>query len=354
MSENIHEEYTNKNKSEEVDLIVFFNQIGNFFTKIYNFIKSIFKSILSVFVFLLKAIIDNFKLIMIVLFCSAIIGYALEKYMPDVYESSMFVKPYFDSKYQLVNNINYFNALLANEEYDTFAQIFNIDQEDSKSVIAFDIDIGPESENDKIKEYDTYLKSLDSIRAQEISYDEFIENRDIFSSNFYEITVESKKKDIFKNLEKGLNSSFENTYSEKKMKKRDSLIYIQKQNIISSIKSVDSLQKVYIRVLEQESKSNSQKIGIGEGFSIEPAESKTKEFELLNKELELRKELQRLDEQKVEEDVFFDTVSGFQEIGSVTNGFLQKYSIIFPILSFLALFLIFLTKIIVRFVKNYE
>ncbi|MBR9844594.1 MAG: hypothetical protein GYB35_00085 [Algicola sp.] len=355
MSENIHDnkKHTKTDKSEEIDLVVFFNLIGNFFLRIIEFFKSIFQSIVSFIVFILRAIIDNLKIISIVLVISAIVGYGLEKIKPKVYESSMFVKPYFDSKYQLVNNIEYFNALLSNEEYDTFSKIFDIDLENAKKVLSFEIKIGPESENDKIKEYDEYLKSLDSVRAQEISYNDFIENRDIFSSNFFEINVESHKKDIFKKLELGLNSSFENTYSEKKMKKRDSLIYIQKQNILASIESVDSLQKVYIRVLEEESKSKSQKIGIGEGFTIEPAESKTREFELLNKELDLRKQLRVLDEQKVEEDVFFDTVSGFQEIGSISRTIYQRYSIIFPLLSFLILCIIFITKQTIRFVKNY-
>jgi len=356
MSDNQHDERfnSNQNKSDEIDLVVFFNIIGNFFLRIFNFFKTILKSIVSFFVFILKAIIDNIKLISIVLIVSAILGYGLEKVKPKVYESSMFVKPYFDSKYQLVNNIKYFNALLSSKEHSTFAEIFEIPEEDAKKVVAFDIDIGPESENDKVKQYDNYLKSLDSIRAQEISYDDFIENRDVFSSNFFEISVESKKKDLFKKLEYGLNASFENTYSEKKMKKRDSLIFIQKQNILASIESVDSLQKVYIKVLEEESKSKSQKIGFGEGFTIEPAESKTREYELLNKELELRKELRRLDEQKVEEDVFFDTVSGFQEIGTLSESIFQKYSIIFPALAFLILCLLFISKLAIRFVRNYE
>jgi len=356
MSENTQEKnsHTKNDKSEEIDLIIFFNLIGNFLSRIIDFFRSIFRSILSFFVFILRALIDNFKIISVVIIITAIIGYGLEKLSPKTYESSMLVKPYFDSKYQLVKNIEYFNALLSNNEYDAFSKIFDISEEDAKKIVSFDIDIGPESENDKVKEYDEYLKSLDSVRAQEISYDDFIENRDIFSSNFFEISVESKKKDIFKKLELGLNSSFENTYSEKKMKKRDSLIYIQKHNILASIESVDSLQKVYIRVLEEESKSKSQKIGIGEGFSIEPAESKTREFELLNKELELRKQLRILDEQKVEEDVFFDTVSGFQEIGSISKNIYQRYSIMFPLLSFFGLCLIYLTKIIIRFVKNYE
>jgi len=344
----------NNQGGEEVDLGHLFKAIGNIFDRLIRFITSIFRAILSFIVFILKSFIDNIKLIAVVLILSGIIGYGLEKIRPRVYKSSMFVKPYFDSKYELVNNINYFNALISNQDYETITTVFDVTEEDAKGIKNFEIGIGPESENDKVKQYDTYLKSLDSIRAQEISYDEFINNRDIFSSDFYEISVEAEKKDIFKSLELGLNASFKNTYSEKKKKKRDSLIIIQKLSIMSSINAVDSLQKVYIDVLMEDSKSNNNTISLTEGFSIEPENSKTKEFELLNKELSLRKELRILEEQKIEEDDFFDIVSGFQEIGSISSNFFSKYSVILPVLSFFLLCFTFVTRKTIKFVKNYE
>ena len=347
-------ELPNNSTSEEVDLGVLFRAIGRLFDKLYSFIKSIFKSILSLLVFLLSAFLQNFKIIAIVMILAGVLGFTLERFSPKLYRSEMFVKPYFDSKYQLVKNIDYFNALISNKDHKALSTIFSIPEEDTKAIVEFEINIGPESENDKIKQYDEFLNSIDSIRAQDISFDDFIENRNIYSSDFYEISVKAEKKDIFRKLEQGLNSSFENTYSEKKMKKRDSLIYIQKESIKASLRSVDSLQKVYIGVLEEEAKSQKNSLSLGEGFTIEPSESKTREFELLNKELKLRDELRLLEEKKVEEDVFFDIVSGFQEVGSISRDLVNRYSIVFPILAFIVMFLIFATKRIINFVKNYE
>lgn len=347
-------ELENNTTSEEIDLGQLLKAIGKAFDRLFKFIGNIFKSILSFIIFLLNAFITNFKLIIIVMVISVGLGYALEKMKSKVYSSEMFVKPYFDSKYQLVKNIDYFNALIEDKDYEALGKLFNVPKEEAQQIIDFEINIGPESENDKIKQYDEFLSSIDSIRAQEISFDDFIENRNIYSSDFFEIKVESKSKNIFRKLEQGLNSSFENTYSEKKMKKRDSLISIQKQSILASLRSVDSLQKVYIGVLEEESKSQNKSLSLGDGFTIEPPESKTKEFELLNKELKLRDELRVLEEKKVEEDVFFDIVSGFQEVGSTSDDILKRYSIVFPVLAFVILFLIFVTKNTIKFVKNYE
>src|SRR5690606_34554339 len=110
-------------------------------------------------------------------------------------------------------------------------------------------------------------------------------------------------------LENGLNNSFTNIYSLKKMKKRDSLIAIQKTNILEQIAQVDSLQKIYIKVQEDESQSKSTEFSIGgEGFSLSKDKSDTNENELLATEMALREPLNQLEENKIEEDVFFDVI----------------------------------------------
>lgn len=340
--------------SEEIDLIQIFNMIGALFNKLYNFIKSIFKAIFSILIYALKAIIDNFKIIAIVVIVAGCLGFALEKTRPDIYNSQMLVKPYFDSKFQLVTNINYYNALIGEKDYKQLTQIFGINEEDAEQLIKFEIHPGPENENDQIKQYDNFLKGLDSIRAQEVEFDEFLENRSIYSGDIFEINVQSFKKDVFRSLEDGLNSTFTNTYSIKKMEKRDSLIAIKKERILSSIKVVDSLKQVYVNVMEEESKSQDGSYTTRDGLSFIQEKTKTKEYELLEQEINLRKELSELESQKVEEDVFFDTLSSFQDVGAKYTTIWERYSIIFPFLAFLALSVFYLAVKVVKYVKSYE
>ncbi|MCB0447649.1 MAG: hypothetical protein KDD03_09085, partial [Gelidibacter sp.] len=80
----------------------------------------------------------------------------------------------------------------------------------------------------------------------------------------------------------------------------------------------------------------------------------TKEFELLDKQIELRRELSALEAQKVEQDEFFDTVSSFQDVGAKYTSLWKRYSIIFPILSFIILCIFFIVIRTVKFVNNYE
>lgn len=343
------------NNNEEVDLGLLFNAIGKLFNRLFEFINSILKSIFLSLILTIKAFLDNIIVIASVIVLAAVIGYITETTRTKVYTSDMLVETYFDAKYQLATNIQNYNALIRDSEYQKLSEIFNMDIEDTKKLVGFDIKPGPETENDRIVLYDKFVRSIDSVRAQDISYDDYVENRDIFSGNLFLITAESHKKDIYHNLETGLDSTFKTEYSTRRMEKRDKLLDVQKQNILTQLEQVDSLQQVYINVLEDESKSARTEINLGgESMSLNRDKTNTREFELLNKEIDLRNNLRKLKETKIEEDVFFDVISGFQEIGNPTKSLKEKYSIIFPALSFLLLCLLFMMFKIIKYVRNYK
>lgn len=351
MNENVKPQ----NNSEEVDLILILNYIGKGFNQLFNLIANVLKSIFTVFILAIKAIILNFKLIFLSISVMIVLGFVIDKYKPKTYKAQMLVRPYFDSKYQLVNSISYFNALLKNENYSELSSIFEISEEETNNLLEFEINPGPETENDRIVQYDNFIKSIDSIRAQEISFEEFVENRSIYSGELFEIEVTSTKNDIFPKLENGIGKSFTNQYSDKKMRKRDSLIAIQKENILQQLKEVEDLQVIYIDVLEKESQSSPAEIRLGgEGISLNKERTQTREYDLLKQELDLRNALKSLDEKKVEEDVFYDVISSFQDVGNNEKEWYERFVILLPILCFIGLCLLYLTKKTVVYVKNYE
>ena len=343
-------------QSEEVELGQVFKLIGNMFDRLFQFIGGIFKAVFSLIIYVLKAIFTNFKIIVIAMVVAGVIGFVVEKVKRPVFTSSMLVKPYFDSKFQLVTNIKYYNALIEDKDFKQLSNLFNIEEAYGEEIIEFEISPGPETENDRILEFETFIKQVDSTRATDLYFEEFIENRSIYSGTLYEIGVKSHKKDIFRSLEEGLNSTFTNTYSVKKMQKRDSLIAIDKSRILNSLKQVDSLKKVYIKVLQEESGNNNNQgtVTLKDGMSLVQERVNTREYELLDKELQLRQQLAQLESEKVEEDVFFDTLSSFQDVGSEDNNLWFKFSLIFPSIAFILLTLVFLVKKLVRLVNTYE
>lgn len=350
---------SNKNTPEEVDLIVFFNLIGNVFTRFFNFIGSILKTIFSVIIYAIKTFVVNWKLIIGVLILAGAVGLFLEQRKPKVYSSEMLVKPYFDSKFQLATNIQYFNALIANEDYETLDGIFNGNNPDVKvdvkEIKSFKIETGPETENDKILQFQGFLQALDSTRIEieEVSFEDYIDNRSIFSGDLFQITAESYNKRIFKDLEYGISTAFTNAFSNDKKEKEQKFYKLEKENLIASLEELERLQNIYIDVLQYEAKNPKKQIQLGD-LSLSQDKSSTKEFDLLNKELVIRDKLRRLEEKNIQQDVFVDVISSFQKVGNRKIRLKERYSIIFPAVSFLLLCLIFLANKIVNYAINYE
>lgn len=341
--------------SDEVDLIVLFNYIGKGFSNFFKFIGNLFVYLFKGIIYFLKPIVKYAKILLIVMAVFAVIGYFMDRQKPDIYSSKMLVKPYFDSKFQLINNIDYYNSLLANNEYNDLANIFKIDEDTAENIRSFEVTAGPETESDRLLEYEEFLESTDTATANNFTYEKYLEGRDIYASKIFEITVEANKNNIFQSLESGLNTTFENTYSQNLMKKRDQLFNLQKENIQASLNKIDSLQKVYISVLEEESKSQSRKgMTIGDGLTFEKDKSVTKEYELFNREIQLRSQLVELEEERLKEDVLFDVVSGFQRVGSKSSKFYNKYMFTLPLLAFILLYLVFVASKIIKFIKTYE
>ncbi len=103
--------------SDEIDLIQLF---GFFEQKIKGFFKgifSIFRGVFSVVIYSLKSLQKNIKILGPLLIIALGIGVFLDKKEAPKYSSEMLVQPYFDAKYQLYANIEYYNSLLAEEDF---------------------------------------------------------------------------------------------------------------------------------------------------------------------------------------------------------------------------------------------
>lgn len=344
---------TDKNSSEEVDLGQLFRAIISLFRQLFSGVSNFLLKIYSLFIHALKLVIEYYKVVIPVILISFLIGLFKETKSNPQYSSKMLVKTFFDSKYQLIDNLNYYNTLIENNNLEELEKIFKIDTNELASLISFKIEAGLETRNDLLKYYDKYVKEIDTSMTELITFDEFIKNRELVSGNLFDISVVSEKRDIFKKLEPGLKKSFANEYSVKIKQKRDSIIQVKKESIEEQIIDINRLKKTYVEVLELESKNPNLNLSYGQ-LPLTEQVSKTKEFELLNKELELKNSLRMLNEQKINTDEYYEILSSFQEVGSKHQTLTTNFKIIYPIYSLIALFLIFGIWKFVIYVKNYE
>jgi len=341
-------------QNEEVDLGQLFNAIGKLFERLFNFIGSIFKGVFSAIIYSIKPFVKNFKLVVTALVVTAILGYILEKNKEPVYYSEMVVKPYFDSKYQLSNNIHYFNSLIGSGNLTELSNIFEIDTTNAKELVSFNLEAGPETQNDLFIEYDEYVMSVDTSLVDELSYKEFIKNRDLLSGSLFSIKAKSHKRDIFSSLQEGFRKTFENDFSKRQKRIRDTTAYIDRQSLTKQLSRLDSIQKTYLEVIKNESKNRKLSLGIEGMLPIQEEKTATKEYDLFLKEQEIRRTLNYLDQSIAKENTYFDVLSGFDKIGSKDNSLKERYSFLLPVLALAFMFLAFLALKAFKFIKTYE
>ena len=341
-------------QNDEVDLGQLFRLIGELFNGLFDFLGNVFHSLFKAFIYSLKPFVENIKFIVIVLAVSAIAGFLWEKNKSTVYTSDILVRPYFDSKYQLADNIDYFNALISEKNHLELSNIFEIDSLATTKLLGFEIEIGPQTKNDLIQEYNAFIKTIDSTIASTISFDDFLKNRDILNGTTFVITAESYQRDVFKNLENGLIKTFKNNYSKKNKRIRDSSIVIERGKLMRDLKKVDSIQKIYLEVLKTDAEKQTGVLPTV-AFPLAQEKTQTKEYELLQEEIKIREQLKALDERQIVESEFYDVLASFEEVGTEKKlKFLEKYKFVFPIVTSVLMILMFTSYKFFIFVKNYE
>jgi hypothetical protein len=342
------------NNSEEIDLLQLFNFFESKFKSFFKLIFKGFKAVFDVMIVFLQVLQHHFIKVAIVIIIAFGVGFAYDMYKPKVYASKMIVKPLFESKYQLVTNIKYYNELVRNKEYDKLSKIFGLNSTETKSLYSFEIKDGPESEKEKTRLYNQFMKSLDSAAAATVHYDRFVENITIYDASLYEIEVKSSINNVFGKLSKGFKKTFKsNDYSEENKRKKDTLFKLNKESIEKSLKDIDALKEVYIKEL---SKDKNQKIEIlgSTALKLMDEQQVTKEFEMLQLQIAEQKKLTTLEEVAIRENQLFEVVSDFQLIGSVAGGVFNKMKFVMPLGAFLLMLLVIFGVKLNKFVANYN
>ncbi|TYC15638.1 hypothetical protein ES677_04665 [Bizionia gelidisalsuginis] len=327
----------NNNQSEEVDLIVFFNLIGNGIQKVINFFGSLFIGLYAFFIACIKVIFVNIKIIAIVVIVALAIGFTLDKVKDQVYYSEMFVVPNFESKYVLIENINYFNSLIKLKDTEELSQQFNITAKESEALVEFEIEAAPESKNEQLKEFGLFMKDLDSVTRSKVDYEIYLDNRDLYSAEMFLLRARTKNNKLFIKLEKGLSQSINNDYSDLKKQERDSVLRLEKENLEVSLAAIRKIKDTYLSVLEKESEKTSVSSNLGNALGLQVEKTQTKEDELLAQEIATLHQLSEIKRELVLKNTIFDKVSSFREKGIVENIWYKKYKIIVPLFALIVL-----------------
>lgn len=350
MGNNLNE----KNNSEEINLIQLFGffegKVLSVFNKLFNFFKSIFKLFMSV----VKDVFLNLKIILSLLTLAIIAGVVIDMTKDKVYYSEMFVSPKFDSKYELIGNIDYYNSLIKLKDFDELSKRFELNIEEAKSLLEFEIEIGPESKNEQIIKFNSFLKEVDSTTKSKIIFKDFLEDRNIYHAGMYLIRARSTEYKVFKKLNEGLNNSVEKTFSSIKQKENDALLSLEEVNLKESLKEIQKLKATYLEVLEKEAEKTNVSSSIGSTLGFQVEKTETKEDKLLDKELEVLNKLNNIKKERILNNAIFENYSTFKEKGLLENTWYKKFKIVLPLLMLGLLFLFNVSRKFYTYALNFK
>ena len=99
----------------------------------------------------------------------------LEKTSEPVYKSYVTVKQNYPTGENLYNSMGYYNDLVDQKDIVTLKNALNIEESEASSILGFDIE-PVITENQKLQNFDAYIKTLDSAVASTVEYKAFSEN----------------------------------------------------------------------------------------------------------------------------------------------------------------------------------
>ena len=304
--------------SEEVDLGQLFKMIGNAFNRLFQFIGSIFIRLFLAFVWFIFFIKKRALVFLAVAIVGLAIGFFADKTLPPVFKSSITVKQNYPTGENLYGSISYYNGLLKVADYEVLGRVLGISEDITKDIISFDIE-PVITDNDRIKMFDQYITELDSLAASKVEYEAFIDNIEDYKHKSQQISIKSKTrtnfKAVFSNIVDNINN---NPFFKNEQAKDISELEQSKAALELALAQSDSLQRTYKRVLEQQmSTKTSSEIGIT--FEGDNDKEKTREYDLYLNDVELRKELVKINRRLKDKENIVDTVSSKQESGFVDN-----------------------------------
>lgn len=342
-------------QSEEVDLGQLFKIIGNAFDRFFKFIGGIFNKLFLAFVWFVFFVKKH--IIKLAIAGVLGLGYGFFKQIKGepIFKSTSVVKQNYNTGENLYRAISYYNELIAEKDLSTLAKVLDIDLTKVTAIKEFEVE-PVVTENEKLKSFDNYIKTLDSTIASTITFEKYQENVKDFQHANQRIIIKATEKNVFEEVVSTIVSKIEDTeyFVTEQQKDLDELTNLE-NSLKESLSASKDLQDVYKRVLEA---PIDNKTGSQTSISIDNTEdkSKTKEFELYTNDINLRRELVSIQRQKEEKQFIIEIVSTQENQGTIDNS-KSLFNIALDVKIYYAFILIMATLmvlLVINFIKFLE
>jgi len=207
------------------------------------------------------------------------------------------------------------------------------------------------NDNNIITSYDELVVSVDTLAIKDYDIESFKKSFTNYDYFFHEIKVTSTQNKIFKKFDKIILSSIlENDYFRKVKESENSNLDRSYNLYDKNISQIDTLRKVYEKVLLEDAKNSSSGTNINMSGEI----NDHADIELFKINRNLDSYLTRISEEKSEKDKIINVISSFQKVGNVSGGILKSNKFIYFSIGFIAMVFILLLVKLNTFLDEYN
>lgn len=339
-----------KSTSDEIDLGQLFQLIGRGFQKLFNFFGSIFKGIFHLILLFLLFVQKNFLLLAASIIVGGIAGILADMFKTPKYISKMVVEPNFNSVQQLYNNIDFYNDLARAKDSLSLSRALEISVKEAASVKKVFAD-SYSDENQKIKLFDDFIKTLDTTTVKALDYESYLKNFNSMDARFHQISMIATDEGVAKKAQPAIIQSISaNEYFKLQKRINDENLDLQERIYNQQLGEIDSLQQLYKRVLVKEAEKPMQGTNIN---LAENGESQNKELALVKEREVLKTRLVALNRDRANKSSILNIISDFPARGVKVKGFWSNYKLVFPIMLLAVSFAFLLFKQLHTFLIKY-
>jgi len=327
--------------NEEVDLGKLFTIIGNGFKNIFIGILNIFKAVFHYLILGLIFFKKNAIILGIATLLGGVLGYVMDMNKEKTYSSQMILETNFGSGHQLYTQNGYLNTLIAKEDLKTLSKIFDISNDEAKSLRSFVVQPYEQDKN-LLKEYDSYIQNTDTIYTKNFTIEDFTKRKKEPDFKLQLVIASATVQDVFSKLSSGIIGLIENTHYKLLLQAKKEDLDSRKIELEKNLKVIDSLRKRYGRV----ALLNAEKIGAsGTNISLAEQTSKNnKDIDLFNEARNTLRTLSQVKKERITKNFIASIVSDFS-LGETNNSITAKKWFRYALLGFvLALLIIFVKK----------
>ncbi len=341
----MNQENERPKEEQEIDLLPVLHWISNgikgFFKAIGSFFLAIGHAIILFLIFLKR------NIILMAVFClvGLALGYYLDTDVKTNYMAKMRVSPNFNSTSQLLANIEYYDALTEEEDYQTLAKELDISLDQAKEITSLTIEPSY-NDTELLKEYDELARLTDTMALENLNFESFKNSKRRIDYENYNIFAVAKSRGVIEQIVPKIIQIKEN---ESIKARRLASIETIDFNIASKkyqLQELDSLIVAYQKMIGNTATAT----GGQTNLYLAKTESTNQIENLFKQKQALLYDLELLRDAKYSSENVVNTVSSYVVKGTIVN----NYTLLKVVLLFLALgIIVAFLPILFKFLNSY-